>query len=292
MSFFSQLSHGGQARMRGFGGPTRDLTPDIQLNWNGNVLDFNTTNWDTYSWTNNIVVTGSSGGEALLRLRMESDNGYTVGEFVIRVGDRFTYQRQGQGASGWACSAMTTGQTPNSIPSYTPRMFMMAGLRAPSHSGGGPGPRAYPQGGRGGGGGNCGGRQGWGGGGGGCGGTTWSYQSGQGGQHGQYYPGPGANAYAGGFLTYGSGGPFWFTEWRGTSPGGYGYYGGGGGCGGWSPGRNNGQPGGGGGGSGYAGGLPNGNAPGYHGSNLSMQNVSGGSSNGSTYARVEWIQPL
>ena len=291
MSFFSQLSHGGAARMRGFGGPTRNLTPDIQLNWNGTVHDFSVSNWDTYSWTSNIQVTGGAGAEALLRLRIESDGGYSVGEFVIRVGDTFTYQRQGQGNNGWTASTMVTGSVPNSIPSYSPRMFMMAGLRAPNGCQGG-GSAGYPQGARGGGGGSCGNQQGWGGGGGACGGTTWGYQSGQGGQHGQFYSGPGGNAYNGGFLSYGSGGTFWFAEFRGRSPGGYGYYGGGGGGGGWEGGRGTGCAGGGGGGSNYIGGLPNGNAPGYHGSNLSLQNTSSGPGNNSSYARIEWMQPL
>ena len=289
MSFFSQLSHGGMARMKGFGGATRDLVADIQLRVAGNILDSSVSNWDYYSQTSDIQVTGSAGAEALVRMRLESDNGYSVGEFVIRVGDTFTYQRQSHN-SGYIASSLVTGSVPNSIPSYSPRMFMMSGCKAPTacNSGGSAG---YPQGGRGGGGGSCGGRQGWGGGGGGCGGTTWGYQSGSGGQHGQYYPGPGANSYQGGFLSYGSGGTFWFTS-RGSSPGGYGYYGGGGGGGGWTGGRGQGCVGGGGGGSNYIGGLPNGNAPGYHGSNLSISSASSGSSNTSSYLRIEWLQPL
>ena len=289
MSFFSQLSHGGMARMKGFGGPSRNLVPDISLTINGSAYTFGLSNVDITSETSNIVVTGGSGGEALIRLRLESNNGYSVGEFVIRVGDTFTYQRYSANRS--YATSMCTGQVPNSMPSYSPRMFMMAGIRAPDgcQSGGSAG---YPQGGRGNGGGSCGNQQGWGGGGGACGGTTWGYQSGQGGQHGQFYSGPGGNGYNGGFLSYGSGGNFWFAEFRGNSPGGYGYYGGGGGGGGWTGGRGQGCSGGGGGGSNYIGGLPSGNAPGYHGNNLSLQNTSSGSSNTSSYMRIEWMQPV
>jgi len=69
-------------------------------------------------------------------------------------------------------------------------------------------------------------------------------------------------------------------------------HGGGGGGGGWEGGRGTGCAGGGGGGSNYIGGLPNGNAPGYHGSNLSLQNTSSGPGNNSSYARIEWMQPI
>tara|TARA_B100001250_G_scaffold310775_1_gene272712 strand:- start:1004 stop:1876 length:873 start_codon:yes stop_codon:yes gene_type:complete len=290
MPFFGQLTHGGMARMTGFGGTPRNLVKEVNVNWSGTEwTEANMPSSEYYS-NNTWTITGDSGGMGDLRFRIGGDNGHVIANMIVTVGDTYTYQRQGQGNSGYTSSALICGSVPNSIPSYTPRMIAMAAVRAPGscQSGGAAG---YPTGGRGGGMQSCGNRLGWGAqGGGGCGGVTWGYLSGQGGTAGAYYPGPGADAYNGGFLNYGNGGTFWFTEWTGRGPGGYGYYGGGGGGGGWAP--NYGCPGGGGGGSNYAAGLPSGApTPSIAANSVPLTNVTSGSSGGS-YIRFESIVPL
>jgi hypothetical protein len=293
MPFFSQLSYGGMARMKGFGGNPRSLTKEVYVNFQGSQWTYD--NMPSSQYTSNAVfyIQGDSNAQADLRFTVASDNGYVTANMVVTVGDTYTYQRQGQGNNSYTCSSLVCGSVPNSIPSYAPRMIAMGGVHAPNSCQWG-GAAGYPQGQQGGGMRSCGQRLGWGAnpGGGGCGGTTWGYLSGSGGQRGAYYPGPGADAYDGGFMNYGNGGTFWFTEWSGRSPGGFGYYGGGGGGGGWAP--NYGCPGGGGGGSNYAGGLPSGApTPGISANSVSLYNVSSGSDgSSSSYIRFDQMLPL
>ena len=54
MPFFSQLSHGGMARMIGFGGASRQLVKDVFVNWSGSEWGESNMPSSTY-YSNNAV---------------------------------------------------------------------------------------------------------------------------------------------------------------------------------------------------------------------------------------------
>ena len=281
--FFSSLSFGGMARVRGLGGKPRNLIKDLFINLSHNGAQLNSTT-SNYSWNQDSVLstTGEGGAQADVRLEIFGNNGFVRGNLLLVPGQSLTYRTNGD----W--SALLWGsQTGGSTQSFGPTMIALAAQRGRQTCYGG-GNAGFPQGAQG-----SGSPQSlnsqfpaWqGSGGGGGGGTTNGYLSGSGGTRGAYYSGPGGTASNGGFLQSGSGGGFWFGT--GAAPGGFGYYGGGGGGGGWTGGRGTGCPGGGGGGSNYAGGLPSGSPVG----SVPFTNTSSGAG-GSTQINIVSITLL
>tara|TARA_B100000035_G_C21031952_1_gene568963 strand:+ start:1630 stop:2481 length:852 start_codon:yes stop_codon:yes gene_type:complete len=276
--FFSSLSFGGMARVRGLGGKPRNLIKDVFLNLshNGAVLDETVSNY-TWNSTSVITVTGEAGGLADVRIEVGGNNGYVRGNILMSPGDQFTYRPNGD----WA-ALLAGNQQGGSTENYAPTMIALAAQNGRTTCYGG-GNAGFPTGGQGSGTpqslnnqfpvwiGTAGG---------GGGGQTTGYLSGSGGIRGAYYSGPGGTPQNGGFMQAGQGGGMWFGT--GGAPGGFGYYGGGGGGGGWGPSRGTACPGGGGGGSNYAGGLPSGSPVG----SIPLTSVSSGAGGISTNMRI------
>ena len=105
MPFFSQLSHGGMARMTGFGGTPRNLVKEVFVNWSGTIwTEANMPSSEYYS-NNVFTITGDSGGMGDLRFRIGGNNGHVTANMIVTVGDSYTFQRQGQGNSSYTSSA-------------------------------------------------------------------------------------------------------------------------------------------------------------------------------------------
>lgn len=280
--FLSSLSHGGMARANGLGGKPRKLIADVR------IIDYSTNNeytfgdtFDLYNNNRGFGVLGESGGEALVTVRIEGNNGHAQGTWIMTVGERYSYRSDNSGNGQWYSTFMR-GPYENTSPTSVPNEIILLAAARGAQVCYGAGPAGFPTGSQGSGNGQPPGTTfGWGGnGGGGGGGRTDGYRSGRGGTGGAYYPGPGATPGTGGFLSSGSGGSPWFQG--SGSPGGIGYYGGGGGGGGWAPGRGQGCPGGGGGGSNYVGGIPGA---------ISVSNTSTGSSGGNRRVQITAIEP-